>query len=243
MLKKQVVYWVKITFLFLLTCPVGCAPASNKADPFEKINRSFYAFNRVADRLILKPFAKAYEEVLPRFIRIPISNFLQNLSEVPNVGNDLLQGNISFARADTARFIINSTWGLGGLLDLASMGGLERHQQDFGLTMAHWGYKRSAYFVIPFFGPSTFRDGLGRVATYFMGIPPYIRDVPLRNWLYVANVIDVRASLLKAEPVLGEAVDEYVFVRDAFLQHRAYLSTGENPEATAESPKLEGPPE
>jgi phospholipid-binding lipoprotein MlaA len=243
MQKKQTAIYLKTIGIFLLACQLSGCATQNKQDPLEKVNRITYRINKNIDRVIVKPVARAYEALIPKFVRIPIGNFLQNLSEVPNVGNDLLQGKFSLARHDAARFILNTTWGIGGLLDIAAKAGLERHQQDFGLTMACWGYKNSVYYVIPLFGPSTIRDSVGRVVTYFMGIPAYIRDVDIRNQLYILGIVDNRAALLKAEPILGEAVDEYIFVRDFYLQRRQYqISGGEEQTETGSQPKLEGPP-
>lgn len=220
----------------------GCGQ-SPSVDRFEKLNRSTYAFNKGLDRVLIKPVSRAYEAILPKPIQTMVGNFFQNLSEIPNVGNDILQGNLYNAQYDTARFLVNSTWGLGGLFDVAGKKGLERHHQDFGITLAKWGYKESSYFVLPILGPSTIRDGVGLAVTYEMGVPAHLKSVKLRNGLLVLNFIDTRASLLKAEPLIGEAVDEYVFIRDAYLQHRKYAISGEKEEANTEETTLEEPPE
>lgn len=146
-----------------------------------------------------------------------------------------------------ARFLINSTWGIGGLFDFASKGGMERHRQDFGLTLAKWGYQDSAFIMLPILGPTTFRDGVGKVVTYEMGIPAHLKSVAWRNRLMLLNYIDIRTNLLKVEPAIDESIDEYVFIRDAYLQHRQYeingkeagLAEGVTPAAV----KLEEPPE
>ena len=137
---------------------------------------------------------------------------------------------------------MNSTWGLGGLLDIAAKKGLEKHPQDFGLTLAKWGYTESSYLVLPIFGPSTLRDGLGLTATYPMTVQSHLKSVSLQNHLLALQYIDKRASLLKAELLIGEAVDEYVFIRDAYLQRRQYLISGEQAAVATDAP-LEGPPE
>ncbi len=238
---------VKILVLVTLFCHLSACAETRAPDRFECLNRAIYAFNKKADRYIAKPAAQIYEGVLPKPVRQMVGNFFQNLSEVPNVANDLLQGQFSLARADTARFLLNSTWGIGGLFDVAEKGGIARHPQDFGITLAKWGYTDTTYVVLPLFGPSTVRDGFGKVATYYMGIPAHLKSVKWRNRLLGLYYIDTRASLLKAEPAIDEAVDEYIFVRDAYLQHRQFQING-NQDKKEESvsdreTKLEGPPE
>lgn len=222
-------------------CLSGCG---HPPDRFEPINRAIYQFNKAADRVVIKPVARAYEALIPKPIQISAGNFFQNLSEIPNIGNDILQGNFSNARKDAARFIINSTWGIGGLLDVAQSGGMGRNHQDFGLTLVHWGYKDSSYLVLPFLGPSTVRDGIGRMGTYYMGIPAYLKSVSLRNRLMLTNFVDIRASLLKTDAVMSGAVDEYVFVREAYLQYRQYeISNQRSTSSGLQDITLEGPPE
>jgi phospholipid-binding lipoprotein MlaA len=222
----------------------GCVNPPDSIDRFEAINRPIYNLNRTADRYVLKPAARIYEGILPKPIQQGVGNFFQNLSEIPNVANDLLQGKFSLARADASRFIVNSTWGIAGIFDAASKGvnPIPRHHQDFGMTLAKWGYRDSSYLVIPLFGPSTIRDGIGKLGTYSMGVPAYMRSVRWRNRLFALNMLQTRAALLKAEPAIGEAVDEYVFVRDAYLQHRQYEIKGHMNVEDREA-KLQGPPE
>jgi phospholipid-binding lipoprotein MlaA len=140
---------------------------------------------------------------------------------------------------------VNSTWGIAGLLDVAGKQGLEWHHQDFGLTLAKWGYTESSYFVLPILGPSTLRDGVGMGVTYYMSVPAHLKSVSLRNSLLALNYVNIRASLLKAEPLIGEAVDEYVFVRDAYLQRRKHLISSEKEELplAEETDLLDEPPE
>ncbi len=231
-------------FSMVLSCLSGCGSPTSP-DQFECINRAVYGFNKTADRVVIKPTARLYEALVPAPIRNLVSNFFHNLQEIPNIGNDILQGNFSLARKDMARLILNSTWGIGGLLDVAQSGGLARSHQDFGITLARWGYKDSSYVVLPFLGPSTFRDGIGRLGTYYMGIPAYLKSVKWRNRILLASFIDTRTSLLKTESIMSGAVDEYVFVRDAYLQHRKYEINGEDKTATTSGLKesLQGPPE
>ncbi|HQW58122.1 MAG TPA: VacJ family lipoprotein [Gammaproteobacteria bacterium] len=242
MSKNSCVKFFKLLGILLaVTHLIGCGK-SPSVDRFEMLNRSTYSFNKNVDRFLIKPISRAYEAIIPKPIQIIVGNFFQNLSEIPNIGNDILQGNFHYAQRDTARFLVNSTWGLGGLFDVAGKKGLERHHQDFGLTLAKWGYTESSYLVLPILGPSTIRDGVGLGVTYQMGVSPHLKSVALRNNLMLLYYIDTRASLLKVEPLIGEAVDEYVFIRDAYLQRRKYLISGEK-EETATEATLEGPPE
>ncbi|MBP6104295.1 MAG: VacJ family lipoprotein [Gammaproteobacteria bacterium] len=219
-----------------------CRPGS--PDRFECMNRPVYAFNKAADRVAFKPAARVYEALVPRPLKTMVGHFFQNLSELPSAGNDLLQGNLSGMRTDLSRFLINTTWGVGGLFDLASTGGSKARKQDFGLTLATWGYKDSSYLVLPFFGPSTVRDGLGRIGTYSMGVTSHLHSVRLRNELLALNYLNIRASLLKTDSALNDAVDEYIFVREAYLQHRqAEIEGKEYTTASTSFIPLDGPPE
>jgi len=246
MLKEKISKSAKILGVATTLSLAGCINAPDSIDRFESINRPIYSFNRTADRYILKPAARIYEGVLPKPVRQGVGNFFQNLSEIPNIANDLLQGDFKLARMDTSRFIVNSTWGIGGIFDAASRGRhpIERHHQDFGMTLAKWGYKDSSYLVIPLFGPSTVRDGVGRVATYYMGVPAHLKSIRWRNRLFAVNLLNTRAALLKVDPAIGEAVDEYLFVRDAYLQHRHYeITGGREMNIETRETELQGPPE
>jgi len=226
-----------------LSCS-GCVNPPDSIDRFEAINRPIYSLNRTADRYVLKPAARIYEGVLPKPVRQGVGNFFQNLSEIPNMANDLLQGEFALARMDASRFIVNSTWGIAGIFDAASKGKnpIERHHQDFGMTLAKWGYRDSSYLVLPLFGPSTVRDGIGKLGTYYMSVPAHMKSIRWRNRLFALNLLQTRAALLKIDPAIGEAVDEYIFVRDAYLQHRQYQIKGPL-SAEEQETKLQGPPE
>lgn len=249
MLGKKVAQYTRLLLVAIASSYLlGCI-AENNIDRFECLNRPIYTFNKKIDTYAFKPLARIYEGTLPKPIRQMVGNFFQNLSEIPNVGNDLLQGKFALASQDTARFLVNSTWGIGGLFDVAAKGGMARNHQDLGLTLARWGYKESSYIVIPFFGPSSVRDGIGKVGTYYMSVPAYIQKVRWRNRLLGLSALDTRASLLKAEPVIEESVDEYVFIRDAYFQHRQFEISGEKESDNSSSDvvtreeKLQGPPE
>lgn len=199
------------------------APPQN-IDPYETFNRPMFYFNDWLDRLVLKPVASAYNKILPTPLRKGISNFYNNVDMIPTILNDLLQGNFYQATSDTWRFGVNSTIGLLGFFDVASEIGLEPNREDLGLTLAHWGWKNSSYLVLPFVGPGTVRDQLSWPVNYqYLTIYPYIHSDNLRYGLYFSGLIVRRAELLHFEGVMDEAaLDKYIFVRDAYLQRRAY---------------------
>jgi len=207
----------------------ACATkGTNPDDPYEPFNRKIDAFNQVFDRVILKPPAKVYAAVIPAQVRAGINNVYDNVNMIPTVANDLLQADFNMAIKDTWRFIANSTIGVAGIFDPASTFKLPPHSNDLGLTFAKWGDKKSPYLVIPFLGPSTFRDGMGLMFNYALLTPyPYINS---DAWIYGIlglRYIDLRSQMLDTDRLMADAIDKYTFMRDAYLQHRHYLMTGE----------------
>ena len=203
----------------------GCATQSNK-DPLEGFNRGVYKFNDVADRAVIKPVATAYTKVTPSPIRKGISNFFSNLGSITTVLNDLLQLKFAHAFTDAGRFVINSTFGLAGFIDVAGMDNIQKHTEDFGQTLGHWGVGSGAYLVLPFLGPSTVRDTTGLVVDTVTTDPitytHNIGEVRLHNQLRAAQLINRRSELLNATDLVDEAsLDPYAFMRDAYLQNRA----------------------
>lgn len=200
-------------------------PYVNQKDPYEKFNRVMYRFNDVLDRAVLKPVATLYNKIMPKPLNKGIGNFFYNIDTIPTVFNDVLQGNFYQATSDTWRLGINSTVGILGLFDVASDMGLEPNKEDFGLTLARWGYTNSNYLVLPFFGPSTPRDAIGLPIDYYgFSIYPRIHPARQRYELYGLGVISNRAHLLQYQNVMEQAaVDKYVFMRDAYMQRRSYL--------------------
>lgn len=193
-------------------------------DRFEKVNRAVFKFNDVLDTMFLRPVATLYNKIMPRPLNRGIHNFFNNIYTVPTIANDLLQLNIYQAMNDTWRLGINTTIGIGGLFDVASCMGLEPYTNDFGLTLATWGWCNSEYVVIPFWGPNTFRDGLGMPVDYYaFSVWPRIHPPRKRYELYALSVIDARAQLLSMQSLLDEvAYDKYIFVRNAYMQRRAF---------------------
>ena len=206
----------------------GCATKGpNPADPYEAFNRKVYKFNTTFDAILLKPPAKLYRTVVPAFVRKGVNNFYNNLDLIPTVGNDLLQAEGKWAIRDTWRFIINSSLGIGGVLDVAQKFSLAPHSNDLGLTLAKWGDKNSPYLVLPFLGPSTIRDGAGWLFQFALYSPyVYINDDAVVYGLLALRYIDLRSQLFDTERLMNEALDKYSFMRDAYLQHRNYLIMG-----------------
>lgn len=226
------------TIALLLFLP-GCASteARDPQDPFENINRAVFSFNRKMDKYALKPVAKGYKFITPWQLRSGVTNFFSNMGEVPTLANDTLQGHMSYAANDLGRFCINTTVGIIGVFDVATRVGLERRYNDLGLTLAKWGIKKAPYVMLPLFGPSTVRDALAMYPNYaFFTLWPYIKPISLRNNLFVLDVINLRASLLDSENIMREAaIDPYVFIRDAYLQKRTSLISGDGDLSNQES--------
>lgn len=219
------------TLLLLSLANLSHATSDNAAptniDPYENYNRHAYKFNDGLDRAVFKPVAKAYKAVLPHQARKGVTNFFNNIAEPETIANELLQGKFLYAVGDTWRFFFNTTIGVGGLFDVASHMGLPRHQEDFGLTLAKWGYQSSTYIVLPIWGPSTIRDGISLPINYYSLPYSYLDDVSLRNTLQGVYVINTRAGYLNFDHTAALAFDPYVFQRNAYLQHRNYLMNAE----------------
>lgn len=205
----------------------GCATQGNR-DPLESVNRGVYKFNDVTDRYVLKPVATAYKTVAPTPVRKGFNNFFSNLGSITTVLNDLLQLKFADAFTDAGRFVINSTFGLAGFIDVAGMDNIPVHKEDFGQTLGHWGVGNGAYLVLPFLGPSTLRDTTGLVFDSATSDPitytHNIGEIRLHNQLRTAQFIDKRTELLDATDLIDDAsLDPYAFMRDAYLQRRASL--------------------
>ncbi len=207
--------------IFLAVMLSGCATQANK-DPLEGLNRGIYKFNDTADKAVIKPIAGAYKAVLPSPIRSGVNNFFGNLGTFVTAINDLLQFKFSKAMDDAGRFVINSTVGIFGVIDVASMDNVPKHNEDFGQTLGYWGVGNGAYLVLPFLGPSSLRDTSGLVVDILAFDPiSYIDDPRTRNQLRLVAFVDKRAQYLPASDLLDEAaLDPYVFMRDAYLQRR-----------------------
>lgn len=229
--------------LLCLASLAGCATTTvgkrDGRDPFERVNRKTFAFNDAIDRAVLKPVAKGYRKVAPQFVETGVSNFMDNISYPVVIVNDLLQCKLRAALNDTGRLLLNTTLGLGGLLDPASDAGLDRNDEDFGQTLGKWGVGSGPYLVLPFLGPSSMRDGVGLVADHFTEPVTYIEEDKVRYSLQGVGVIDKRARLLDLDDTLNQAYDRYAFLRTAYLQRREYQVTdGQVPEEPLEEEEL-----
>lgn len=204
----------------------ACATPTNHYDPLEPVNRKVYAFNSAVDKAVLKPVAQGYAAVTPKPVRAAVGNFFGNLSDVYSSASNFLQGKWRQGTTDIGRVLINSTLGIGGLIDIASMApSLPKHNEDFGQVLGHWGVGSGPYLVIPFLGPKTLRDTADYAGTYYGGPSAYVHDDEVGVGLTVLNVVDTRATLLPLEETMQAASfgDEYSFVRDGYLQRRYSL--------------------
>jgi phospholipid-binding lipoprotein MlaA len=215
---------------FLLLTLLGCAaPPAKKdpRDPWERMNRTTYKFNDKVDKAVLRPLARGYQKVTPDFFRTGVSNFWDNLEYPLVIVNDLLQAKFTTAGKDTGRLLMNSTLGIGGLLDPASSAGLQKNTNDLGLTLAHWGAGKGPYVVIPFLGPSDVRDGLARIPSSYGSPINYIGDGWKTHYsLWAVSLLDARYRLLSLDATLDSAYDPYLFMKNAYLQRRDFLSSG-----------------
>ncbi|HYC48718.1 MAG TPA: VacJ family lipoprotein [Burkholderiales bacterium] len=203
----------------------GCAaPKSNPADPFERVNRAIYGFNERVDKTVLEPVAKGYRFVLPNFVRTGVGNMFSNVSEVRNVLNNTLQGKFTDAYSDVGRLTINSTLGLLGFFDIASEAGIEKHREDFGQTLGVWGVGQGPFIMLPLFGPSTVRDTAGWGVDLYTDPVRAIDPTRAQNQIRGTRLVQRRSELLDAKKIIdAAALDEYQFVRDAYLQRRRNL--------------------
>jgi len=211
----------------LLLCGCATGPDRNPADPLEPLNRTTWRVNEALDRTIAKPVARTYNRVVPRPIRTGVDNFFSNLDDVVVMANDFAQLRLMHGMNDLMRIAVNSTFGLLGVLDVATPAGIPKRDQDFGLTLGHYGVPSGPYLVLPLFGPSTFRDGVGFGIDQFAQ-PVSYAEPAVRNSLWAADYVSSRARYLNATNLLEEAaLDRYLFVRDAYLgARRAQLEEG-----------------
>jgi len=227
---------VSLAIFALIFALGGCATLpSGKPDPsdrFERVNRSVYAFNRAIDRAVVRPMARTYVKITPAPVRSSISNFFTNLDYPVTIVNDFLQGKLHDGLSDVGRFGVNSVIGIGGLFDPASHWGMEKHNEDFGLTLARWGLHSGPYLMLPILGPSSVRDAPGRVADRFMTPTSYLNNTGVEVGAFVAKGVTTRADVLDLDQMIDSAFDPYAFVRTAWLQRREYqIHNGNVPES------------
>lgn len=201
----------------------GCAsgPNANPADPLEPFNRNVTGFNDTVDSMVLKPVATVYRDATPDLVRTGVNNFFENLRDAWSAVNATLQLKPQAAAENFLRVGVNTAFGLGGLLDIASEMGIDKTRLDFGQTLGRWGVPPGPYLVLPIFGPSSIRDAAGFSVESSGDLIMGIDRIPLRNSLYALRAVETRANLLRATTMLeGAALDKYSFTRDIYLQRR-----------------------
>lgn len=216
---------IRLSLLCISLTLVSCSSTSTNAnpkDPYEGFNRSIYKFNDTLDKAVLKPVAKGYKAVMPNTGQEMVHNFFSNIDDIFVTGNDLLQFKFEKAASDFTRVWVNTIFGIFGLFNVAH--DLEKHNEDFGQTLGYWGVESGPYLVLPFLGPSSIRDGAGLAVDSYYGLIENIDDIPMRNTLYALNKIDQRVQLLETEKIIEDTtMDQYSFIRDAYLMHRRSL--------------------
>lgn len=232
-----------IAIVSLLAIAGGCATtgSADARDPLEGFNRSMHGFNTFMDKAVFDPVGKVYKTVVPNPLDRGITNFFSNIGELSVIANNILQLKLTRAASDVARFIVNSTMGIGGLFDVATGMGLPRHDEDFGQTLGHWGIGSGPYLVAPFFGPTTFRDALGFGVDSLLNPVTYVDPDAVRAGLMSLNYIDFKTDNKSARSLIGEAsVDEYEFLKNAYLdRRRSLVSDG----AVEPMPEMEAEPD
>jgi phospholipid-binding lipoprotein MlaA len=218
----------------------GCA-TTTPSDPFEKFNRGVFAINDGIDKIMVKPVAEFYKQVVPKKVDKGVSNFFGNLDNIFVIVNDLFQFKFKQATSDTARFLLNSSVGVLGLFDVASKMGFEKNYEDFGQTLGYWGIGSGPYIMLPIFGPSSLRDTVGWAGDILLSPDYYYGNSSKGSAPYIAlgsssiEIVDKRADLLGLEKILQTAaLDKYSYIRDAYLAQRQYLVyDGKPPEEEA----------
>lgn len=202
----------------------GCAHNSpdDPLDPLEPVNRVVWDVNRTVDKYVLRPVAKGYVYITPSPVRAGVSNFFGNLFYPTVIVSDVLQGKIEQGALDTGRFIVNSTLGIAGIVDVAKYMGLEKHDEDLGQAFGYWGIGAGWYLIMPLSGPTTNRDLVGSTLAGYLSPLTYV-DPEVRIPLTALYAVDIRAALLRVDRVLDSAFDPYTFVRGAYLQRREAL--------------------
>ena len=210
---------MKFFYLLIFIFYISDISANEINDPYENLNRKTFQFNENLDEKIAKPIAKIYSEFPPP-IKSGVTNFFNNLEEVDTFINQLLQGKPKESLNDLTRFIINSTIGLAGFIDVASKIGLERHEEDFGQTLGVWGVGQGPYIMLPVLGPSTLRDTLSRPVSSFLSVTFHMTEADVNIALKSIDAIETRERLLEVESLLSG--DKYSFVKDAYIQSINY---------------------
>ncbi len=225
--------WLAIGAVLALLQACATGPQANPHDPLEPMNRRVEKFNEDLDSLVLKPVATTYKKVTPPLLRTGVSNFFNNISDVGSVFNNIFQLKVASSAEMLMRVMVNTTVGLGGVLDIASELNVERHPEDFGQTMGYWGVPPGPYLVLPLMGPSSLRDTSAMAVDYKGDVTGYVDPIGSRTAMGVLRTVNARANLLKLGNLLDEvALDKYSFIRDSYLQRRrSQVLDGQEPDA------------
>ncbi|MDH3336507.1 MAG: VacJ family lipoprotein [Gammaproteobacteria bacterium] len=235
-------------FLLLMLILLGANPLSGCAttdasdedspyvayDPLEPLNRKIHSFNTVVDKVALRPLARGYRKVVPSPVRRGITNFFSNLTTPRSSLNNFLQGKPKRGFSELGRFIFNSTLGLGGFIDIAGAGGLERYDENFAETLSVWGVPDGPYLVLPIWGPNMASDVAALPVDYYSDIWTYYDNSSVRSKVWALRVIDLRYRLLSADSILEDSQDPYVAVREAFRQNRTFRIYDGDPPSNGE---------
>ena len=208
----------RFLFLFFISTFSIAEVEDVNVDPFESTNRIVFEISDDLDTMIIRPVAEIYRDVTPRFIKNSVTNFFYNLSEVDTIINQLLQGKIVLAGQDSLRFLINSTIGIVGFVDVASRVGFERHDEDFGQTLGYWGVPAGPYVFLPLIGPSTIRDSFSKPTSWFLSGNLSVSDEEAKIFINLLDAVETRERLLVAEKLI--VGDKYEFVKSVYLQTR-----------------------
>ena len=208
----------RFLFLFFISTFSIAQDEDVNVDPFESTNRIVFEISDDLDTMIIRPVAEIYRDVTPRFIKNSVTNFFYNLSEVDTIINQLLQGKIVLAGQDSLRFLINSTIGIVGFVDVATRVGFERHDEDFGQTLGYWGVPAGPYVFLPLIGPSTIRDSFSKPTSWFLSGNLSVSDEEAKIFINLLDAVETRERLLVAEKLI--VGDKYEFVKSVYLQTR-----------------------
>ena len=211
-----------VLLLFLSVPSLSMGEEEKNPDPLESFNRPIFALNDGFDKYFLRPVAIGYGFVMPNFLQTGVGNFFLNLLDANAAVNSVLQGRLDGAAKGTGRFLVNSTFGILGLIDVATPMGIDKYTTDFGHTLAIWGVPSGPYIMVPLLGPRTIRSGTGTAVDSFASLTQAIDHVPTLNTVRAADLVDLRSGLLRVDDLISG--DRYIFVRDAYLQQRDQLT-------------------
>ena len=222
---------LSVTFSLYILFSVPVQAAEQTADPFESVNRVTHEFNQAVDKVMFKPAARSYQRWIPLPVKSGIRNFFGNLDDVRVLANNLLQFDLTAAARSSGRLLLNTSLGLGGLLDVAGNEfDLGKQNQDFGMTLARYGVGSGPYMVLPFLGPSTLRDAAGSSVDTVFDPVLAIDEVTTRNSLLGVEAASIRAQYLGFDTMVFG--DDYLFYREAYLQNREYAIHGQSMEVS-----------